>query len=106
MLIQAKFLPALFFVSISSAVIACDGSLFPSNPIVYSSLKSNYSVFSHAYIRYDSLNNNRLKDFYKMGVIMGDEYQFKKFNLNVYLHLQNLTYNKYKTQAQLVFKLG
>jgi len=106
MLINPVFRLLLFFVSISSAVIACDDNLFTPNPVVYSSLKSNYLIFSNSCIDYDSLNDNRLKEFYKMGVKVNEEYHFKKFNLNIYLHLQNLTYNKHETQAQQVLKLG
>jgi len=94
MLIKAIFRLLLFFVSISSAVIACNGNLFTTNHVAYSSLKSNYSVFSHGSIGYDSLNDKRLKEINKIGVMVDDEDHFKKFNLNVYLHLQNLTYTK------------
>ena len=78
------------------------GSPYTPYDIAYSSLKSNYSVFPQGVPDYSRLNDSRLKGFYQVDVRVDKKYPFKKFNLNVYLDIQNLTYNKYETQAQLV----
>lgn len=78
------------------------GSPYTPYDIPYSSLKSNYSVFPQGVPDYDQLNSNRLKGFYQLDIRVDKKYPFKKFNLNVYLDIQNLTYNKYETQQQLV----
>lgn len=78
------------------------GAPYTPYDIAYSSLKSNYSVFPQGIPDYDRLNDSRLKGFYQLDVRVDKKYPFKKFNLNVYLDIQNLTYNKYETQAQLV----
>ncbi|MFD0939338.1 TonB-dependent receptor [Pedobacter boryungensis] len=78
------------------------GTPYTPYDIAYSSLKSNYSIFPQGVPDYDRLNSNRLKGFYQLDVRVDKKYPFKKFNLNVYLDIQNLTYNKYETQQQLV----
>lgn len=78
------------------------GSPYTPYDIAFSSLKSNYSIFPQGVQDYDRLNENRLKGFYQVDVRVDKKYPFKKFNLNVYLDIQNLTYNKYETQSQLV----
>ncbi|TCC94529.1 TonB-dependent receptor [Pedobacter frigiditerrae] len=78
------------------------GSPYTPYDIAYSSLKSNYSIFPQGVQDYDRLNDSRLKGFYQLDVRVDKKYPFKKFNLNVYLDIQNLTYNKYETQSQLV----
>lgn len=78
------------------------GSPYTPYDIPYSSLKSNYSFYPQGIQNYDRLNVSRLKDFYQLDFRVDKKYPFKKFNLNVYLDIQNLTYNKYETQPQLV----
>jgi hypothetical protein len=78
------------------------GSPYTPYDIAFSSLKSNYSIFPQGVQDYDRLNESRLKGFYQLDVRVDKKYPFKKFNLNVYLDIQNLTYNKYETQSQLV----
>ncbi|MEJ5964378.1 TonB-dependent receptor [Pedobacter immunditicola] len=78
------------------------GGPYTPYDISYSSLKSNYSVFPQGVQDYDRLNVNKLKDFYQFDLRVDKKYPFRKFNLNVYLDIQNLTYNKYETQPQLV----
>jgi hypothetical protein len=78
------------------------GSPYIPYDIAFSSLKSNYSIFPQGVQDYDRLNESRLKGFYQLDVRVDKKYPFKKFNLNVYLDIQNLTYNKYETQSQLV----
>lgn len=78
------------------------GGPYTPYDISYSSLKSNYSVFPQGVQDYNRLNVNMLKDFYQFDLRVDKKYPFRKFNLNVYLDIQNLTYNKYETQPQLV----
>lgn len=78
------------------------GSPYTPYDIAYSSLKSNYSIFPQGIPDYDQLNTNRLSGFYQLDIRVDKKYPFKKFNLNVYLDIQNFTYNKYETQSQLV----
>ncbi len=78
------------------------GTPYTPYDLPYSSLKSNYSVFPQGIQDYNRLNVNRLKDFYQVDIRVDKKYPFKNFNLNVYLDIQNLTYNKYETQPQLV----
>jgi hypothetical protein len=77
------------------------GGPYTPYDIPYSSLKSNYSVYPQGIQDYDLLNVSKLKDFYQLDVRVDKKYPFRKFNLNVYLDIQNLTYNKYETQPQL-----
>jgi outer membrane receptor protein involved in Fe transport len=78
------------------------GAPYTPYDIAYSSLKNNYSVFPQGIPDYDQLNTNRLKGFYQFDIRVDKKYPFKKFNLNIYLDIQNLTNNKYETQSQLV----
>ena len=78
------------------------GGPYTPYDVPYSSLKSNYSVYPQGIQDYDQLNVSRLKDFYQLDLRVDKKYPFKKFNINVYLDIQNLTYNKYETQPQLV----
>ncbi len=78
------------------------GTPYTPYDLLYSSLKSNYSVFPQGVQDYNRLNSNRLKDFYQVDLRVDKKYPFRKFNLNVYLDIQNLTSNKYETQPQLV----
>ncbi|MFA6275756.1 MAG: TonB-dependent receptor [Pedobacter sp.] len=78
------------------------GSPYTPYDIAFSSLKSNYSIYPQGVQDYDRLNESRLKGFYQLDARVDKKYPFKKFNLNVYLDIQNLTYNKYETQSQLV----
>jgi hypothetical protein len=78
------------------------GGPYTPYDIAYSSLKSNYSVYPQGIQDYDRLNVSMLKDFYQLDVRVDKKYPFKKFNLNVYLDIQNITYNQYETQPQLV----
>ncbi|WP_432714099.1 TonB-dependent receptor [Pedobacter sp.] len=78
------------------------GGPYTPYDLAYSSLKSNYSVYPQGVQDYDRLNVSKLKDFYQFDLRVDKKYPFRKFNLNVYLDIQNLTYNKYETQPQLV----
>ncbi|NEU09919.1 TonB-dependent receptor [Flavihumibacter sp. R14] len=78
------------------------GSPYSPYDIETSSLKSNYSVYPQGIQDYDQLNENRLGNFHQLDLRVDKKYPFQKFSLNVYLDIQNLTYNKYKLQPILL----
>lgn len=78
------------------------GSPYTPYDISASSLKSNYSIYPQGIQDYDHLNENRLGDFYQLDLRLDKKYPFRKFSLNVYLDIQNLTYNKYLLQPILL----
>lgn len=78
------------------------GSPYTPYDLATSSVKENYSVFPQGIPDYDRLNVSRLKDFYQVDMRIDKKYPFRRFSLNVYLDIQNLTYNKYELQPILV----
>ncbi|HUH33117.1 MAG TPA: hypothetical protein VLZ28_04135, partial [Daejeonella sp.] len=78
------------------------GSPYTPYDLQVSSLKSNYSIYPQGIQDYDRLNEGRLGDFYQLDLRVDKKYPFRKFNLNVYLDIQNLTYNKYLLQPILL----
>ncbi|MBC7744488.1 MAG: TonB-dependent receptor [Flavobacterium sp.] len=78
------------------------GSPFTPYNIASSSLKTNYSVYPQGIQDYDRLNEGRLKDFYQLDLRVDKKYPFRKFSLNIYMDIQNLTYNKYQLQPILL----
>ncbi|MCX2576264.1 TonB-dependent receptor [Pedobacter sandarakinus] len=78
------------------------GSPYTPYDVAYSSLKSSYNVLPEGVRDFDQLNNLRLADFYQLDVRVDKKFPFKKFNFNLYLDIQNLTYNKYQLQPALV----
>ena len=78
------------------------GSPYTPYDIPYSSLKSNYTVYPAGIPDYTLLNTSMLKQFYQVDLRVDKKYPFKKFNLNLYLDIQNLTNNKYELQSPLV----
>lgn len=78
------------------------GSPYTPYDIAASSVKNNYSIYPQGIQDYDNLNENRLSDFYQLDLRIDKKYPFSKFSLNVYLDIQNLTYNKYQLQPILV----
>ncbi len=78
------------------------GTPYTPYNISYSSLKENYAVFPAGIPDYNRLNGSILKSFYQLDVRVDKKFPFKKFNLNLYLDIQNLTNNKYELQAPLV----
>lgn len=78
------------------------GSPYTPYDISTSTLKSNYAIFPQGIPNWQQLNAQRLKDFYQVDVRVDKKYPFRKFTLNIYLDIQNLTYNKYQLQANLV----
>ncbi len=78
------------------------GSPYTPYDIGFSSLKSNYSIYPQGIQDYTQLNTQYLANFYQLDIRVDKKYPFKKFSLNVYLDIQNLTYNKYETQPALI----
>ena len=78
------------------------GTPYTPYNIPYSSLKVNYSVFPAGIPDYNRLNRNMLKSFYQIDARVDKKFPFKKFNLNLYLDIQNLSNNKYELQSPLV----
>ncbi|MES2279698.1 MAG: TonB-dependent receptor [Bacteroidota bacterium] len=78
------------------------GGPYTPYDISSSTLKSNYAIFPQGIPNWQQLNTQRLKDFYQLDVRVDKKYPFRKFTLNVYLDIQNLTYNQYQLQAYLV----
>lgn len=78
------------------------GSPYTPYNVAASSLKSNFSIYPQGIQDYDRLNENRLQNFYQADLRIDKKYPFRKFNLNVYLDIQNVTYNKYKLQPILL----
>ncbi|MGY3053443.1 hypothetical protein ACVWYG_001643 [Pedobacter sp. UYEF25] len=78
------------------------GTPYTPYNIPYSSLKVNYTVFPAGIPDYNRLNANMLKSFYQIDARVDKKFPFKKFNLNLYLDIQNLSNNKYQLQSPLV----
>ncbi|MBB5395894.1 TonB-dependent receptor [Mucilaginibacter sp. AK015] len=78
------------------------GSPYTPYDISSSTLKSNYSIFPQGIPDWTQLNTRRLKDFYQLDVRVDKKYPFKRFTLNIYVDIQNLTNNQYQLQAYLV----
>ena len=77
------------------------GSPFTPYDIATSSLKNNFSVYPQGIQDYDRLNDSRLKDFYQVDLRVDKKYPFRRFTFNIYVDIQNLTYNKYQLQPIL-----
>jgi hypothetical protein len=77
------------------------GPYTPYN-ISTSTLKSNYAIFPQGIPNWQQLNSRQLNTFYQIDARVDKKYPFKKFTLNVYLDIQNLTYNQYQLQPYLV----
>lgn len=77
------------------------GSPYTPYAVATSSLKSNYSIYPQGIQDYERLNENRLDDFYQVDVRIDKKYPFRNFTLNIYLDVQNLTYNQYQLQPIL-----
>lgn len=60
-----------------------------------SSLKSNYNIYPQGTDDNNQLNTKILKDFYQVDIRLDKKYPFKKFTLDVFIDLQNLTNNQH-----------
>jgi hypothetical protein len=78
------------------------GSPYTPYNVSTSSLKSNFSIYPQGIQDYNQLNQARLNDFYQVDLRIDKKYPFRKFSLNIFLDIQNLTYNKYQLQPILL----
>ncbi len=78
------------------------GSPYTPYNVSSSSLKSNYYIYPKGIQDWSLLNSKQLNDFYQVDARVDKKYPFKKFTLNLYLDIQNLTYNQYQLQPYLV----
>lgn len=69
------------------------GSPFTPYNIQASALKSNYDVTNAGIIDNTRLNTLRVESFYQFDIRVDKKYNFKKWTLDVYLDIQNLTNN-------------
>ena len=66
------------------------------------SLYSNYNIDPQSLPNYKLLNTATLGNFYQLDFRVDKKYYFKKYTLNAYVDIQNLTNNIYNLQANLV----
>ena len=78
------------------------GSPYTPDNLSASSLFSNYNLQPEAIPDYHQLNSKLLTSFYQADIRVDKKYYFKKFTLNLYLDIQNLTNNQYRLQEYLV----
>lgn len=78
------------------------GAPYTPDNVAASSLISNYNIDTRAVPNWKQLNQNILGSFYQADFRLDKKYYLKKFTLNVYLDIQNLTNNAYRLQDNLV----
>lgn len=78
------------------------GSPYTPYDLATSSLKSNYDIFPQGIPDYGRLNSQQLGDFYQLDLRIDKKYPFRKFSLNVFLDIQNISNNIYQQQRTLV----
>jgi hypothetical protein len=78
------------------------GSPYTPYDVSSSSLKSNYYIYPQGIQNWNLLNANQLGSFYQIDARLDKKYPFRKFTLNLYLDIQNLTNNTYQLQPYLV----
>lgn len=91
---------------IGAKVRLTGGSPFTPYDIALSSRKENFTIYPQGIQDFDRLNEQQLNDFYQVDLRIDKKYPFKKFSLNIYLDIQNLTYNQYELQPVLVLDRG
>jgi hypothetical protein len=74
------------------------GTPYTPYNIAESSLKSNFDVTNSGIIDYKLLNTERIDAFYQIDFRVDKKYNFKKWNLDIYLDIQNLTNSKTNDQ--------
>ncbi|MEP7323315.1 MAG: TonB-dependent receptor, partial [Saprospiraceae bacterium] len=70
------------------------GSPYTPYDLPTSSLKLNYDVIYAGINDNNKINSERIKPFYQIDFRIDKKYNFKKWNLNVYLDIQNITNTK------------
>ncbi len=78
------------------------GSPYTPLDLAASSLKTTYDIFPRGIPDYDRLNAIYLDTFYQLDLRIDKKYPFRKFNLNVFLDVQNITNNLYQQEPLLV----
>lgn len=78
------------------------GSPYTPYDVSATSLYSNYNIDPQGLPNYKLLNTATLSDFYQLDMRIDKKYYFKKFTLNAFIDIQNLTNNVYNLQANLV----
>lgn len=71
------------------------GSPYTPYNIPASSSKATYASYPRGIPDYSRLNSLTLKDFYQLDARLDKKYLFKKFTLNIYADIQNLTNSRY-----------
>ncbi len=66
------------------------GTPYTPYDVFNSSQKDNWNVVNRGIFDYDRLNESRLPDFHKLDFRLDKNFYFDKWNLNVFLDLQNL----------------
>lgn len=69
------------------------GTPYTPYDIPESSLKSNFDVTNAGITNYKLLNTERIDGFYQIDLRVDKKYNFKKWNLDVFIDIQNLTNN-------------
>jgi hypothetical protein len=69
------------------------GSSTPYTPynVETSSLISQWDIVNRGVFDYNYLNSERLPDFYQFDIRLDKDFYFKKWNLNLYMDIQNFT---------------
>jgi len=70
------------------------GSPYTPYNVAASSLKTNYDVISEGINDNKKANSERYKMFYQIDIRVDKKYNFKKWTLDVYLDIQNITNTK------------
>ena len=75
----------------------------PYTPIdsAYSSLKPVWDINQSGVLDYDAVNSRRLGLFYQLDIRVSKKWNFKKWNLELYIDIQNLTNFKQKAAPGL-----
>ena len=74
------------------------GSPFTPYDIQASALKTNYDVTNAGIPDNTRLNTSRIEPFYQVDIRVDKKYNFKKWTLDLYLDIQNITNNTTKEQ--------
>ncbi len=68
----------------------------------FSSVINNYNVNPAGYLDYSKLNTQRLPNFYQLDARIDKKYNFKRWNLNVFIDVTNLTNVKFEDKPIFV----
>ncbi|UKJ08415.1 TonB-dependent receptor [Solitalea lacus] len=77
------------------------GAPYTPYDVPFSSLKTNWLINPQGTLDYDQLNTLRLGNFYQLDARVDKKYPFKKWTLNFYVDIQNLTNFVYEGQPYI-----